>query len=386
MTATGATASRFQRFWLPGLAFKAVVIGGGYATGRELAEFFLPSGPWGGVYAIAVATALWSAVCVVTFALAQTLRAFDYRSFFRRLLGPLWWTFEWAYLALLMVLLAVFGAAAGAIGQSLLGWPPLAGTWCLVAAIAAAVCFGNESVERLFKWVSFFLYGVYALFAVLALSAFGDRIAAAFAASPAPAGARWFTDGLTYAGYNLVGAVVILPVARHFLRRRDAVIAGLIAGPLAMLPALAFFVCMTAFYPAIAAQTLPSDYLLQRLNLPWFHALFQLMVFSALLESGAGAVHAINERAAAAWRARRGDELPARARLALAAALLLGSIFLADRIGLIALIASGYRWLSYGLLTVYVAPLLTWGVWLLSRAPAPAASFHPSTADSPRMP
>ena len=43
----------FQRFLLPGLAFKAVVIGGGYATGRELAEFFMPSGPWGGMAAIA---------------------------------------------------------------------------------------------------------------------------------------------------------------------------------------------------------------------------------------------------------------------------------------------------------------------------------------------
>ena len=41
----------------PGLGFKAVVIGGGYATGRELAEFFLPSGPWGGLAAIALATA-----------------------------------------------------------------------------------------------------------------------------------------------------------------------------------------------------------------------------------------------------------------------------------------------------------------------------------------
>ena len=44
--------SWFQRYLLPGFAFKAVVIGGGYATGRELAEFFLPSGPAGGVAAI----------------------------------------------------------------------------------------------------------------------------------------------------------------------------------------------------------------------------------------------------------------------------------------------------------------------------------------------
>ena len=48
----------FQRFLLPGFAFKAVVIGGGYATGRELAEFFLPSGAWGGLAAMALSTVI----------------------------------------------------------------------------------------------------------------------------------------------------------------------------------------------------------------------------------------------------------------------------------------------------------------------------------------
>ena len=41
------------------------------------------------------------------------MRAFDYRSFFRILLGPLWFLFEIAYLPFLVLLLAVFGAAAG---------------------------------------------------------------------------------------------------------------------------------------------------------------------------------------------------------------------------------------------------------------------------------
>ena len=67
-------SSRFQRFLLPGLAFKAVVIGGGYATGRELAEFFLPSGPWGGIAAMVLATVIWSAVCVATFLFARASR------------------------------------------------------------------------------------------------------------------------------------------------------------------------------------------------------------------------------------------------------------------------------------------------------------------------
>ena len=54
--------SRFQRFLLPGFAFKAVVIGSGYATGRELAEFFLPSGRWGGLAGMALAMGVWSGV------------------------------------------------------------------------------------------------------------------------------------------------------------------------------------------------------------------------------------------------------------------------------------------------------------------------------------
>ena len=83
--ATGAP-TRFQRFWLPGLAFKAVVIGGGYATGRELAEFFLPSGAWGGLAAIAVATVIFSVVCAVTFLFARHVRAWDYVTFFKHLL------------------------------------------------------------------------------------------------------------------------------------------------------------------------------------------------------------------------------------------------------------------------------------------------------------
>ena len=53
MTAA-AQHSWFKRILLPGLALKAFVIGGGYATGRELAEFFLPAGPRGGLMAIAL--------------------------------------------------------------------------------------------------------------------------------------------------------------------------------------------------------------------------------------------------------------------------------------------------------------------------------------------
>ncbi len=357
-------SSRFQRFLLPGLAFKAVVIGGGYATGRELAEFFLPSGPWGGITAMLLATLIWSGVCIATFRFARAAGARDYQSFVRSLLGPGWVAFEAAYVLFVILILAVFGAAAGAIAASL-GAPAIVGTLALMASIALVVAYGNTSVERLFTYVSFLLYGVYALFLLLALTHFGGLIVAGFSRH-VPMD-NWVTGGMTYASYNIVGAMVILPVLRHLTSDRDAVIAGLIAGPLAMLPALLFFCCMVAYYPQIGAVTLPSDFLLQRLDMPLFRLLFQLMIFGALLESGTGAVHAINERLAHAWRRRRGHSLGRGARLAIALVILAGCMFLAARFGLVALIANGYRLLAAIFLLVYVLPVLTIGLYKLRR-------------------
>ena len=133
---------------MPGFAFKAVVIGGGYSTGRELAEFFMPSGPWGGVAGMLLATVIWSLVCVITFLFARATHALDYRTFFRQLLGPFAFLFEFAYFAFIIVILAVFGAAAGALGVSVFGWPVLYGTLCLMAGIVVFTTFGNTSVER----------------------------------------------------------------------------------------------------------------------------------------------------------------------------------------------------------------------------------------------
>jgi len=69
--------SWFKRFLLPGLGVKAVVIGGGYATGRELAEFFLSRGPWGGLFAILFATLLFSIFCPLTFVAARRFGTYD---------------------------------------------------------------------------------------------------------------------------------------------------------------------------------------------------------------------------------------------------------------------------------------------------------------------
>lgn len=363
-----------NRYLLPGLAFKAVVIGGGYATGRELVEFFMPAGPVGGIYGMILAMLVWSAVCALTFLFAFRLGATDYHSFFRGLLGRFDVAFEVIYFAFLILVLSVFGSAAGAIGAAVLGLPTIVGTLALVVAVLAVCAAGQGAAEAVFKYVSILLYSVYAIFLTLSLWSFGPQIADGFA-KPVPTDG-WVIGGLTYASYNVIGAVLILPVLRHLQSGRDAVVSGLLAGPLAMLPAIVFFVCLVAFYPVVLSEPLPSDYVLNALNNPVFHIIFQLMVFFALLECSVGFVQAFNARVDV-FNEQRGRTTSRMMRWLVPGTILVGSVFIASTIGLVALIAGGYRLMAYAVLLVFILPLFTVGIARLLR-PATAPITDPA--------
>ena len=363
--------SWFQRILLPGFVFKGVVIGGGYATGRELVEFFFASGPVGALYGILLATLIWSIVCAVSFVFAQAVRGYDYRTFFKALLGPGWVVFELAYIALIILIIAVIAAAAGTTGAALLGWPGWVGTALLVASIVGVCTFGSLGVERMFRVSSLVLYAIYFLFVVIAFAYFGDRTLENLRA-PVPTDG-WAAGGLFYASYNVVGVIAVLPFLVHQRSRRDAVVSGLLAGPLAMLPGFLFFLAMIAFYPDIGNEALPSNFLLGQIQLGWFTLLFNLMLFIALLETGVGGVNAITDRVADAYEARRKTTFPRLGFLALSAAIVFGSGVVAARVGLIDLIAKGYGAFAYVMLAVFIIPLLTLGLWRLRES-----KFKPS--------
>jgi uncharacterized membrane protein YkvI len=89
------------------------------------------------------------------------------------------------------------------------------------------------------------------------------------------------------------------------------------------------------------------------------------MIFAALLESGTGFVHAINERVGHAWRRRSNRELSRLARLTISLTTLVFCMLLAEHFGLVTLIARGYRAFALVVLLVFVLPLFTIGIYRL---------------------
>ena len=358
--------SFFQRYLLPGFVFQSIVIGGGYVTGRELVQYFLKFGPGGGLLAMGlVSTVVWSAVCIVTFELARMTGAYEYRTFTRQLLGRAWWLYEICYLAIMLIVLSVIAAAAGSIGTQVFGLPQFVGSSLMMAAIAFVALKGTPFVEKFFALWCVVLYGVFAVFVVACFLAFGGRIVEGLSAFEVKPG--WFLGGMEYAAYNVGAIPAVLFTVRHLTRRKEAIVSGLLAGPIAMFPAGCFLVAMAGYYPAILAETVPSLFLLNLIGSKLLFFAFQVMLIGTLLDTGAGLVHAFNERVAVALGERK-QVMSAKLRLGVAVALLL-SAALVSRVGLEGLIARGYGTLTYGFWLTFLIPVLTWGAYRVFRRP-----------------
>ena len=355
----------FRRYLLPGFLFQSVVIAGGYGTGRELVEFFLTQGPLGGLLALGMSTVVFSAVAMATYELARIWGAFDYRHFFKELLGRGWWLFEVCYIGLMLIVLAVVASASGEIMSDTFGLNYWIGVSAVMIAVGALVLGGNETIERFFSAWSFVLYGLYLTFFIWCFRELGGDISANMRAEPI--GSAWAWEGLRYAGYNLAVIPPVLAALRLHETRKETLIAGALTGPIAMIPGLLFFLPMIGMYPEIVDAAVPSTVLLERLGSRGFQIAFQLVLFGTLIETGAGLIHAFNERIAGLQSDRQG-EMPAWLRPVVAVGLLSVGAFLSG-FGLIDLIARGYGTMTVGFILIYVIPVLTLGVWKIIQTP-----------------
>jgi uncharacterized membrane protein YkvI len=367
-----AAVSWFKRYVLPGFVLKSVIIGGGYATGREFAEFFLSAGPAAAIFGVLISALLFSLVYAATLEFARLHHTFEYRGFFRLLLGRAWIAFEILYLVMLLLVLAVLSATVDALLVESLHMPAGLGAALFAVLVATLAYFGTTWLERYLVVWSFVLYGFYISFVTLCVLRFGHQAADTLQTAQLDAPGAAAFNGLRYAGYNISAMTATLFCVRHLRSRKDALVGGLLGGPLAMLPGALFVFASLAFYPDIVAAPVPMHFLLARLNVPVFHTLFLLVVLTALIGTGAAMIHAVNERLAASGWHWLGMP-PRLARAANAVVLIIVSATVAARAGLVALVAQGYGLITYGFILLFMVPVLTVGVWRIMRPAARSA-------------
>ncbi len=355
----------FKAIILPGLIFQSVVIAGGYATGRELVEFFLTKGPVEGLLGIAVATVIWSTVLALSFELSRMTGSYDYKSFFQQLLGRGWFLFEIAYAMILVLVLSVIGSAAGAMFAVVTGLPPLTGTLFLVCAIGFLTFKGSKTIEKVLAGWSIVLYLVYAAFLFWGFKKFGGNIIDHFTFSEQSS--DWFVGGVKYAAYNLAVVPTILFCINHIESRKEALTAGILGGLLAIIPGILFYLVMVGFYPGILTAAVPVNDILGAMQMPLLLIVFNVVIFGTFIETGTALLHAVNERIAGAYDSQA-RKLPGYMRPSVAIVIMVLSIFVGEKVGLINLIANGYGTLTYVFLAIFILPLFTVGLYKIFKS------------------
>lgn len=368
-TGRSMRAGTFRKYVMPGLVFQGVLIGGGYGTGREIVEYFMRFGPRAGILGMVTVTLpIWALMLAVTFEFARKFDTYDYRSLLMSLLGRFWISFELFYLTLLVVVLAVVGSAAGVLLRDFAGVPYLAGVAVMLCAVGLLTFKGSGLIEKSFSIWSIFIYVVYLSFLVVSVLRFGDAIASNLGTGGSSPG--WALGAFKYGLYNMCVIPAILFCVRHVETRREALSAGVIAAVIGLLPALFFYTAILGRYPDVVTQEIPAVHVLEEARLPALLAVFVIMLFGTLIQTGTGFIHGLNERIQRSLAAR-GREFPDWQRPVIAIALLVLSLGLA-RFGIITLVARGYGLISWGIFAIYFVPLVTVGVYrICAGGPAP---------------
>lgn len=362
---------RYAKWLLPGVLFQSTLIGGGYASGREIVEF---GGRFGmnGLWSILVILLGFALLCALAFEFCRVTRSYDYGTFIRGLLGPVWWLFDVLFIVMAVLVIAIVSAATGEVAQDTVGLPYLPAVAVVIAAVGALILGGGHIIEQFKSYGTVLLYGAFIFFAAVVLANNWDGLQQTLnqGGSEGSIGEALFSGG-QYVSYNLV----ILPAVFFGLyrqtRRTETLTSGLIAGVLATFPFLLTFLGILAFFPdqEVLDAEVPWLAMLGDTGGTALVAFYAFVVVWTLVETATGLIHAIMDRINAALRAADRSTLSSAQSAGLTVVVLIAAVALA-RIGIIDLIAQGYGMMAYGFFALFALPLLTIGVWKITKAPA----------------
>ncbi len=357
------------KYLLPGIILQSVLIGGGYATGREIMEYggkFGALGWWSGL-ATFIGFALVSAL---SFELVRLYKLYNFKSFIQAIAGPFYRLFDIVYVFFMVIIIAVMASATGACVEEVTGlnyWYGVVG----ITIVVGILNFYGEKMISYFETIgTVALYIGYICFSALVIGRHSDNIGRVIAQTDfsytpdATIGLALWT-GILYMAYNLVVFPASFFTIRRQTSRRQSVISGIIAGLLMTIPWFLTYYAILGYYPQkeVVEAQVPWVYMMLNCDAPgWMLILFSVVMGWTLIETATGIIHAMLDRINHGLIEKGKPELTRGRRGTITVAILVTSVLFA-KFGIIALIAQAYNALAYAFIALFLLPLLTVGVY-----------------------
>lgn len=386
------TYGPFGKIVLPAIILQSVLIGGGYATGREIVAYGAKYGSAGWLAVLGIWLG-FTVMAVVTFELARTFQVYDYKKFIKQIIGGLWPVFDLLFLVMAVLVIAIMASAAGNIMEQTIGIPYLAGVGVVIGIVGVLSYAGETLLEQFKTGGTLFLYIAYILFAVIVLSQVWGDVTTVFSTGDTSYVSNASTlsvlqSGILYVGYNLVVFPAVFFALDHQENRRETVISGILAGTMMTLPFALTYVTFMGFYPSeqVMGAEVPWLQVLESAGGTLLIGFYGVVMGWTLVETSVGLIHALLDRVdeniedVAIGPLEGLEGLSKIQSGGLAVGILVGALLL-SRVGIIALVAQGYTMMAYFFIALFALPLLTVGV-LRIRNPSWGSGFFGSGARS----
>lgn len=360
---TPPPASLLKRIFLPGIILQSVLIGGGYATGREIVEYGGKFGASGWISGLAIFLG-FSFISVLSMEACRQWQVYDYKSLLKKMIGKGWIAYEVVYLLLAILIIAVMAAAAGEILNYTMGFNKWIGVILIVAVVGFLNYKGDDLIAKLETIGTVALFAAYIIFTITVFSNKGNFILETFR--------KWDTSylpevpgmgllvwtGILYVGYNLAVYPASFFTYKSIHSRRESILAGFISGALMTIPWFLTYFALLAYYPDknVLAATVPWLKILEEFN-PVLIIVFGIVVGWTLIETATGMIHAFIHRIETEVAERKGAPLKKMHKAYISFAALMAALLLAQ-VGIIDLVAKGYETMAYAMIAVYGLPLL----------------------------
>ena len=292
----------FGKLILPGIVLQSVLIGGGYATGREIVEYGAKFGAMG--WLAGVGTFLgFAIIAALSFELIRLYKVYDYKSFIKEIGGPLWIVFDIVYFLFMIVIIAVMASATGSIVEQTLGLNYWVGVAAITIVVGVLNFFGARLIERFETYGTIALYIGYIIFAIIVISNNHQNISQVFATGdtsfvPNTTAPAILWSGVLYCAYNLV----VVPSSFFTIKRQtktsESIISGIIGGILMTIPWFLTYFAVMCFYPNedVLAASVPWLSMMQGVAGPVVIGIFGIVMGWTLIETSTGIIHACIER------------------------------------------------------------------------------------------
>lgn len=272
------------------------LIGAGFASGREIWQFFGVFGSWGYV------GALIAGIVFILFGLmaVQVARQLETNDMGRvvvpvdsRNLAHL----VGSFMALvLFTVLVMMSAAGGAFLNQQYGLPRSAGGLLIIILVLATVLGGFERISRVFRFIIPLLLLVvtltsfYIILSPMELSTISAEI------KPSPLAPNWPVSTILYVSLIMLAAIPIISTASIFAKSRKDAMAGVLLGGLAFTALMIILTAVTQKDMAFSqAMDMPLLAYTKRLS-PFSNLVYGIILFFAIYASATTNYYAVTTR------------------------------------------------------------------------------------------